>query len=146
MLSKVFPKGHIREGKPTGFKALLYLGNKKHTIRENYTLWAARAEEINSGKAILSIRQWKDKPYRSKAVEIRSLTHLSVQKIELTGLLEKGYLYLYDRQNKEKTAYPAMDIAHNDGLRLADFESWFSGYDLSKEMAVLHFNPNGWYL
>ena len=40
---------------------------KLHTIRANYPLWEKRIKDIQEGHAVLSVRQWSGKPYRSKA-------------------------------------------------------------------------------
>ena len=65
-LSRVFPQTHSRRGQPTGFSDKLAAGIKIHTIRKNYDLWAVNAEKMNRGGFSLSVRQWIDKPYRSK--------------------------------------------------------------------------------
>lgn len=66
MLSKVFTSGHSKAGQPTRFKEHLMDGTKKHTIRGNYLYWAKKAEQINAGKMVLSIRQWTGRPYNSE--------------------------------------------------------------------------------
>lgn len=108
---------------------------KVHTIRANYPLWAKRIAEVERGVACLSIRQWTDKPYRSKQVEIARLTKddgVGIQKLEFVdgklGLPRIGIVY----QRKH-------ELAHNDGLSFEDWESWFKGYDLTQPMAVIHF-------
>lgn len=108
---------------------------KRHTIRANYPLWAKRIAEVERGEACLSIRQWIDKPYRSKQVEIARLTKddgVGIQELifddidEFYCLTPNGYI-------------PRADIARNDGLSLEDWRSWFKGYDLSQPMAIIHF-------
>ena len=47
---------------------------KIHTIRTNYQLWEKRINEVQEGNAVLSIRQWSGKPYRSKQTTILNLT------------------------------------------------------------------------
>lgn len=87
-LSKFFPSTHIRKGEPTSFRdafnagqvfnrgsACLYRHPKKHTIRSNYPLWLKRITEVQAGKAVLSVRQWTGKPYRSPQEEIAILTN-----------------------------------------------------------------------
>ena len=75
------------------------------------------------------------KPYRSKQVEIATLTAengVGVQKLEFynntLGLCHIGIVY----QRK-------YELAHYDGLSFEDWEEWFKGYDLSKPMAIIHF-------
>lgn len=153
-LSKQFPSGHKRAGEPTYFREKflnavsgeeatltegcddirLVYGEKVHTIRANYPLWAKRIAEIERGEACLSIRQWSDEPYRSKQVEIGRLTKyegMGIQKAELTNDLSECII--------GKRYYNYVDIAKNDGLHPADWLDWFKGYDLSQPMAIIHF-------
>lgn len=132
-LSRVFPKVHPRHGEPTMFKE--HLGNtlnrshngenrrKLHTIRMNFDRWAHNITKINNGDFFLSIRQWSDKPYRSKQVEIYQLrNNIGYQRITL----------IYDNNTDELQCYidglSFIDIetlAANDGLSLEDFKNWF---------------------
>ena len=145
-LSKHFLANHKRAGEETHFKEKFLLGQgltdydtpsiaKIHTIRANYPLWEKRIKEVQDGRAVLSIRQWIGKPYRSKQVEIATLTAengVGVQKLEFynntLGLCHIGIVY----QRK-------YELAHNDGLSFEDWKEWFRGYDLSEPMAIIHF-------
>lgn len=168
-LSKVFPKTHARAGEPTNFKVKFSIGQgcpdcdepqdlsgvnisacnscvnacslqKLHTIRSNYLLWAKRIKEIQEGYAVLSIRQWTGKPYRSKQVEIARLTADDGIGIQILSF------------DKDRDGVPSLKyfnisgkyidwgiLANNDGLTLDDWREWFKGYDLSKPMAIIHF-------
>ena len=145
-LSRHFLANHKRAGEETHFKEKFLLGQgltdydtpsmaKIHTIRANYSLWEKRIKEVREGRAVLSIRQWTGKPYRSKQVKIATLTAengVGVQKLEFynntLGLCHIGIVY----QRK-------YELAHYDGLSFEDWEEWFKGYDLSKPMAIIHF-------
>lgn len=145
-LSRHFLANHKRAGEETHFKEKFLLGQgltdydtpsltKIHTIRANYPLWEKRIKEVQEGRAVLSIRQWTGKPYRSKQVEIATLTAgngVGLQKLEFynntLGLCHIGIVY----QRK-------YELAHYDGLSFEDWEEWFKGYDLSKPMAIIHF-------
>lgn len=163
-LSRHFLANHKRAGEETHFKEKFLLGQgcpdcdkpqdlsgvnisdcngcvnacslpKLHTIRANYPLWEKRIKEVQDGHAVLSIRQWSEKPYCSKQVEIARLTAengVGVQKLEFynntLGLCHIGIVY----QRK-------YELAHNDGLSFEDWEEWFKGYDLSEPMAIIHF-------
>lgn len=162
MLSEFFPKAHRKAGLVTCFKYELYLGQgdnldcatpqglsgfnlsnckncigktkKLHTIRANYPLWEKRIKEVQEGYAVLSIRQWMGKPYRSKQVEIARLSAedgVGIQKLELTN--DFSECIVGDHR------YSYVSVAKNDGLHHADWLDWFSCYDLSKSMAVIHF-------
>ncbi len=144
-LSRCFLANHKRAGEETHFKEKFLLGQgltdydipsmaKLHTIRANYPLWEKRIKEVQEGHAVLSIRQWTGKPYRSKQVEIAWLTAangVGVQKLELTNDFTE--CIVGDHR------YSYVSVAKNDGLHPADWLDWFSCYDLSKPMAIIHF-------
>lgn len=162
-LSSHFLANHKRAGEETHFKEKFLLGQscsdcatpqdlsginisdcnscvracsfpKIHTIRANYPLWEKRIKEVQEGRAVLSIRQWTGKPYRSKQVEIATLTAgsgVGIQLMELTN--DFAECIIGDHHHSYVT------VAKNDGLHPADWIEWFSAYDLSKPMAVIHF-------
>ena len=152
-LSRHFLANHKRAGEETHFKEKFILGQgltdydtpsmaKIHTIRANYPLWEKRIKEVQEGRAVLSIRQWTGKPYRSKQVEIAMLTAengVGVQKARI--MPEANFLIAID-ENYDKylcTADEIEKIAQNDGLSIEDWKEWFRGYDLSKPLAIIHF-------
>lgn len=143
MLSRSFPATHPKAGQETGFaqKVMAAIGNtpchpkKLHTIRANYDLWKKRIYEVMAGKAVLCLRQWTGKPYRSKTVVIKTLTAadgIGIQKLNFnwsgTGL---NFI-------EEKMLHNS-NLADNDGLSLNDWQAWFRGYDHSKPLAIIHF-------
>jgi hypothetical protein len=150
-LSSHFLANHKRAGEETHFKEKFTLGQgltdydtpsmaKLHTIRANYPLWEKRIKEIQKRRAALSIRQWTGKPYRSKQIEIARLSAedgVGIQKLSF---------------DKDKDGVPSLKffningkyidreiLANNDGLSLEYWQEWFSCYDLSKPMAIIHF-------
>ena len=148
MLSKCFPVTHPRAGEPTFFRdkvlgAVLNNWNawqKRHTIRANYTLWAKRIEEVQRGLAIISLRQWSGKPYRSKTLEITRLDYsdnVGIQKLmfdkDRDGMVSLNFFNIDGRYADIR------DLAHNDGLTFDDWKAWFKDYDLTKPMAVIQF-------
>ncbi len=123
-LSRVFPQTHSRRGEPTGFGDKLIAGTKIHTIRKNYDLWAVNAEKMKSGRYSLSVRQWIDKPYRSKQREIyTSDTPIGVEKVRIEYRHKKDEIIAH--VNGEFVC--AARLASNDGLSLDDFKDWFVG-------------------
>lgn len=146
-LSRHFLANHKRAGEETHFKEKFLLGQgltdydtpsmaKLHTIRANYPLWEKRIKEVQGGRAVLSIRQWMGKPYRSKQVEIARLTAENGVGIQMLRFLGGNFNGGYIRNG----VYPSDKIlAKNDGLLLADGEAWFRDYDLSKPLAIIHF-------
>lgn len=96
-LSRVFPQTHSRRGQPTGFSDKLANGTKIHTIRNNYDLWAVNAEKMQTGKYLLSVRQWIDKPYPLHTSKVNSYVRLNSHRMmecrsmtSKTGLPEKN--------------------------------------------------------
>ena len=136
MISQVFPQTHPRKGESTCFLKSIVLYKKIHTIRANYELWEKRISKINAGKAILSLRIWTGKPYRSKQSEVRKYYSVGIEKLEFKNvqfapIIVKGKIY---------TEPSPFQIAKNDGLSMKDFEDWFKEYDLTKPMAIIHFS------
>lgn len=134
-VSKHFPKTHKRAGQSTGFveninKLFIADCEKIHTIRSSYELWSKRANEINAGKAVLSIRYWSEKPYRSKQVEICRLQKIGIEKLEQPD----NFVYATIGDN----AIDWETVAKNDGLSFDDFCEWFKSRQ-KEPMAVIHF-------
>lgn len=127
MLSKVFPKGHRREGEPTGFKEKLLFGDKIHTIRSSYGLWKKRIEEVQKGDAIISVRQWEGLPYRSRQREIFRFTRfheIGIERLSIWDLAHAGTI------GSQIVELPF--LAKNDGLGFNDFYSWFRKIHLQR--------------
>lgn len=158
MLSRVFPKSHPRADEPTGFKAKKEEGVKKHTIRGNAELWEHRAEEINAGRAVLSVRQWSGKPHEpgSHQIEIARHSHLGIQRIMMRFEYDRdfgmhfpvGGKVLANDSHQDMSGdvwkdIPLEVLAANDGLSSEDFKSWFAtkGHTrrFSEERVILHF-------
>lgn len=133
-LSRNFLAYHKQAGEETHFKEKFLSGEKLHTIRANYPLWEKRIKEVQDGRAILSIRQWTGKPYRSKQVEIATLTAESGVGIQLMEVTNDFAECIVDAHHHSYVA-----VAMNDGLHPADWIDWFSSYDFSKPMAIIHF-------
>lgn len=144
-LSKNFMKGHPKECTPTMFKQKLIKKEKIHTISSNYELWLKRINEVNEGKAILSLREWSVLPYRSKQVEIQRLTKESGLGIQLLSMYKPNCDEIYWQIDVEKKDISLNEIAKNDGLDITDFRRWFFPYKTAKnvsfEGAIIHFTP-----
>lgn len=172
MISRVFPACHPKHGQLTYFKeqilhkidpdhckffvtnrrrvGITEPGGKIHTIRANYDMWARRAEQVNTGKAVISLRQWTGSPYNykrdgSKQDEFLQLKEVCVQKIRIEDHRLNVDL------GKEKNVFASVDnrevsfsvIAKNDGLTWQDCFHWFGGKPWKKlppfEGCVIHF-------
>lgn len=151
-LSKHFLANHKRAGEETYFKEKFLLGQgltdydtpslaKLHTIRANYPLWEKRIKEVQEGRAVLSVRQWMGKPYRSKQIEIARMTAeggVGVQKLSFykdkDGMASLRFFNINGKYIDRETL-----VANNDGLSKEDWQEWLRGYDLSKPIAIIHF-------
>jgi len=154
IVSKTFPKTHSKSGKHTFFIEKIneakisisetpIMGSKIHTLRGNYQLWKKRIDEIQKGKAILSLRFWIGKPYNSKQVEFLQLdksSGIGIQGLyfDFNRILEP-FISSEDSKNELQTYLSTHEIARNDGLNYLDFKEWFKGYDLNEPMAIIHF-------
>lgn len=144
MVSRVFPGYHPKKGQHTFFRekineALVQVTDtpiftpKLHTLRKNYSYWAKRIEAVQQGKAVLSVRQWKGRPYHSDPVEfivLDSTTGLGIQK------LERPDNFIHATVDGKVIDWGL--IADNDGLDFTDFCHWFNVRS-PEPMAVIHF-------
>ena len=134
MFSKVFLKGHPREGELTEFRSGLYrclyemkllkeipLPNiyyfyigiakcKSHTIRAGHR-WKVGD--------FFSPREWSGKPYRSKHTIL--FDDIQIVKIWDIRITDNFRIFI---DGVEIITYE--DLAHNDGLTLHDFMFWFA--------------------
>jgi len=113
---------------------------KLHTIRANYELWRKRIDEVNAGNAILVLYEWTGKPYHSKTNELFRFdkdSGIGIQEFKLNSIEDTYSWSLID--NRFFDSHNIIDFATNDGLSLTDFKDWFKNYDLSKQMAIIHF-------
>ena len=168
MLSQAFPVGHPKAGKPTDFvsafnnaqmcarcrekRTAMCMGEcvigylKRHTIRANYELWRRRIEAVERGEAVINIRVWNGKPYRSKTTLIATLTAqdgVGIQRLEFprqnlgSAVIDYRLRMVADRPITTTT--DIRTLAKNDGLSYTNWRAWFSGYDLSQPLAIIHF-------
>lgn len=141
-LSQNFPAMHKQAGKPTNFKEKFLRGEKIHTIRANYPLWEKRIKEVQDGRAVLSVRQWTGKPYRSKQVEITTLTAEDEIGVQTARIVAGIYLKIIFDDNFEHYFVSEEErtlLAKNDGLSLEDWKEWFRSYDITNPLAIIHF-------
>lgn len=136
ILANTFPKGHPEEGKPTRFGASVVQNVKYHTLRENYEEWERKIKEIQAGEAVLSVRVWEDKPYRSKQMELLKLGAESVG-IQKLHSFDKEHAYFMD-DNGKIISTPLQELANNDGLALYEWKGWFEN-NAHLPLAVIHF-------
>lgn len=136
MVSQFFPAVHAKAGQQTGFPLAIKHCEKIHTIRGSYQLWEKRIQNIIEGKAILSVRIWSDKPYRSTQQEIFKFDHTHKIGIEKLNYSELAWV-INDAPLK---AIKTETLAKNDCLSLPDFIDWFKGeFNVTKTKAIIHF-------
>jgi len=137
LLSQTFPKGHPDEGKPTRFGASVVQQVKIHTIRNGYEDWNKKITEVLDGEAVLSVRVWEGKPYRSKQMEILRLgkdSGIGVQKLHSYDA--KTAYFIGDKGNV--LPVPLQELANNDGLSMNEWLSWFEN-NTQLPLAIIHF-------
>lgn len=137
-VSEKFLHPHKRTGQETGFVNAIQTGEKIHTIRLNYSLWKKRFEKINAGKAVLVMKVWEGKPYGKGSSQKEVFRFDKSHGIGVEKILFDDYLYSCLIENRRVSVGSEM-IQENDGLSPEDFEEWFKGYDLTQEMAIIHF-------
>lgn len=160
-LSKTFFKGHFREGSKTYFNDKVMYGQKIHTCRGNYKLWKERIDKIKDRGGTLSLREWIDKPYRSKQHTIKDITaeDVGIQKlifsrkhIEVENHPLNDVMPIYRYETIIDGSKVKLDLlAENDGLSSNEFLYWFApafkkaekeGQDhkyIELEFAIIHF-------
>lgn len=140
-VSKTFPQYHPRFGQATGFKEKINNNEKLHTIRGNYKWWKKRIDKINKGEAVLSVRQWTGKPYRSTQVEIARYNKLEYHKIDIEILLSNHHGKLVSiKVDKKPLVFTTKScpLINNDGFdNQSDFINWF-GQSLENGI-IIHF-------
>lgn len=134
-VSRQFPTSHKRKGEPTYFVENIP-EKKRHTIRQNYELWKKRFERIHAGEACISLRYWSDKPYKSKQVEFKRLYKEDGIGIEKLGWGDFG-IHIDGKGYGSDSLSSCVELATNDGLTIADMESWFM--KAYQPLVIIHF-------
>lgn len=146
VVSKAYPKVHKRHGEPTHFASKLINGEKLHTIRKNYDIWALNAEKIRTGKYVLSVRQWSGVPRRSKQKEVYNTEEeIGVEHITMKYSADDDGLSVCVEE-RYLSEYEIELLARNDGTTVDDFKDWFFWKERNKQDAtfngvIVHFTP-----
>ena len=146
-ISRTFPKTHRRAGDSTNFATKILMGlqgynnDKRHTIRDNYPLWKKRIAEVNTGRAILSLREWSGKPYQSKQTIVLEFDHTSGIGVQELKSMDETFAFIESKIGIAQN-YHLATLAKNDGLSLEDFQEWFKGYEKTTPKAIIHFTNN----
>lgn len=139
IISEWFPQSHPRAGEPTRFFLAVHSGKKKHTIRNNPEWWQPRIEKVAAGEALLSLRQWSGIPYRSKQRKVWNVAKYHCPGIEYIKRSHTiGEFIISDGTGF--SAFPAREIAKNDGLEVEDFLDWFQDWPVGEWKVIIHFS------
>lgn len=141
ILSEFFPKIHPKAGEPTHFFKQIEKGLKIHTIRSNYDLWIKRIESVQRGEAVVSLRAWSGKPYRSKQIEKQLITKDDGIGFSIVERSDDFVAKVFTPGEKHFARVPYSELAENDGLLESDFNSWFSGWEYNDQKIIIHFTP-----
>lgn len=161
MISTKYPAYHPKAGQDTYFDIKLKNGikgyasdmllyydkdfnivseRKIHTIRENYTLWSERIKQVQSGKAVLSIRTWRGQPYKSKQREIEIITKENHPAVEFV-MIGKSTAAVSEHFLSQRLIDVSLEeLDKNDGLTLEYFKEWFKN-KATFIGAIIHFTP-----
>jgi hypothetical protein len=137
MLAKNFPSHHYKGGQPTNFYQKVLDGEKIHTIRINAENWQRKIEEVNAGRAIISIREWSGKPYEkgTSQIELFQLHTCWFENIEKG----RNYLIVDESGNAYIEDLNFGKIQNNDGLSVPEFNAWFKKIDTGEQLIIIHF-------
>ena len=130
-VAKRFPTTHPKSGVLTKFDESITNRTKIHTIRKNVPFWASRIQDVQDGKAVLSIREWKAKPYSSKQNHLFQRTASDGVGFELAYKTPEGIVV--------NGKYYTKKVARNDGLSMNDFVDWFEEVDFYEPLIIIHF-------
>ncbi len=134
-ISRHFPDGHPRAGRPTELMNKHLNGKKIHTVRDNIDHWKKIAAKVTDGSMYISVRMWIGRPYKSPQQEMNRITTAGTQEIEMTYVNEVLTVLI---DGKEWTDHEA--LAANDGLSLADYIGWFfPGKRNTYKGVIIHF-------
>jgi hypothetical protein len=131
IIARKYPAHHPLKGNYTRFYGYIDDGTKIHTIRKNYPLWQKRILDIQLGQAVLELREWVGKPYRSKQRHLFTLTAKD-------GVGIQRYAFI---PYKEALNATPEEIAKNDGLSFSAFQNWFRLLTNEDELCIIHFTP-----
>lgn len=146
VVSKAYPTIHKRRGEPTHFAEKIGNGEKLHTIRHNYDLWAVNADKMKTGNYVLSVRQWSGRPRMSKQHEVFNTDEpIGVEHIAMLYSVDTDSISVSVEDNILSEEQIEC-LAKNDGTTVDDFKDWFFAKQRHKQDAqfygvIVHFTP-----
>lgn len=139
-IAKAFPSSHPASGQPTEFRSKIMCGEKIHTLRKNFGYWKKRIDQVQSGRAMLCLKQWISRPYYPPGQE--DIFYLQGEPVGIQKVIKHPkYGWAAEVHNDQYVILNALELARNDGLEYVAFEAWFKDYDLEKDgpLACIHF-------
>ncbi len=116
-------------------------------MRGNYELWKKRLDQVNEGKAILSLREWKGRPYHKVdgvgQVEIMPILKVGYQKVSIKYAPwpdEDVRPKVFVDDKEISTNHNVMDLMiRKDGFgdNIDNFYNWFP---MNFDGILIHFN------
>lgn len=140
LIAKVFPWNHPLKGKPTEFRHKILSGEKIHTLRRNFDYWKKRIDQVQSGQAMLCLKQWIERPYYPPGQE--DIFYFQGEPVGIQKVIKHPkYGWAVEVYPDQYVIINALELARNDGLEYVSFEAWFKDYDLEKDgpLACIHF-------
>lgn len=134
IIDKFFPEWHSRSGQPTHFGSKITgLSNhvKIHEISADYSGWMKIIEEVNAGKAKMTICYREIRNMEMCDTKIRSLSNLKMQIGQFLSPVSAG-------MKVEDKIIPIAVLAKNQGLSETDFLEWYKYY-ADKTVGIMHF-------
>lgn len=138
MLNKRFPKDKVyfeHTSIATNYQELIAADSKIHIVKQNFAIWAKKVREINSGKAVLSLR-YTDGSNNSKDAK-------QVEFLRFSGGAVGVEKLVYKYPNKVFINDIEVDLeilCLNEGLTIERFKDLYK-LNGSYPMALIHLTP-----
>jgi hypothetical protein len=137
-IGRKFPSFHPRKGEETYFLSMIIRDEKTLTIRDDYNKWSKRINEVNEGKAVISLRYWLDRPFHSTPQEVMRITDKNgagCHKFQLVG----SQIWVDDLPMLDHVAIN--QLLQKDGLNYKDFMAYHTaGKAPETPKALIYFN------
>ena len=136
IIDRKYPLEHPLRGLKTGFRGKILEFKKTHAIVPDYDHWVKVAEEVNAGKAVVSVCEEEEE----ELLEVIELKRLLVQPISIGYRakypLTPKNIYTVTIGEKILDHREVKALATNEGLFVVDFKGYFK-----KEFngAIVHF-------
>ncbi|MDR1459230.1 MAG: hypothetical protein LBI60_03345 [Bacteroidales bacterium] len=109
--------------------------HKIHTCRSNYEYWKKKIDCLKAEGGVLSVREWSERPYKSKQETIINIPSeiIGIQKLTIEYGTKKFIPYV------DNKIIHLSDLAENDGLGTYDYIDWFKPVFEKEKKEILDF-------